>query len=229
MSEPTENEIIPTTEHWVSQRAEWIAKRDDILTAANLIEEVESDEDLSASGKVQTDLAKSRKALKDERLKITRQIDEVKKQFMEQEKDLGSPIEKELDRIKKLNDSFNTRKEMARQAELRRLAEEQRIREEAEARAQMEAEELFGGEVEVEPEPEPAYTPPPEKVKSENNRIVKRWSYDVREIGKVPGDFLDIRINDKAVRAYTSMCTATRKEPNVPGLVFTYTMSTESK
>ena len=223
------NEIIPTPHMWLDERAAWIAKRDDLITAANGIDAVTSDDDLDLSGKVQTDLAKALKELAKERLDVTRQIDSFKKQFMEQEKVLGKPAQDALKRIKSMNDEYNTKKEMARQAALRAQQEADRKRQEEEARAQMEAQELFGEEAVAVSEPEPVAHPPPPAVKSDNNRIVKRWNFDVRDLSKVPPEYLDIRLNEKAVRAYISMCNATEKIPNVPGLNFSFTMSTESK
>ena len=225
-TKPTE--IIPTRENWLSRQSAWIANRDELTAAAAKITEVEDQETFDNSAKIQTQLSKAKKELNNERMKITRQIDAVKKEFMEQETKLSAPIEAELARIKKLNDAFNTHREMARQAELRRIAEEQRKRDEDAAAAQMEAEELFGSEVRVD-DPTDTFTPAPEKVRSESARVVKRWNFELRDLSKVPPEYLDIRLNEKAVRAYISMCNATQKEPSVPGLNFSFYMSTESK
>lgn len=227
MSDP--NEIIPTPQNWLDERGAWIAKRDELIALAEKVTAVENQDDLNASAKIQNALSKSRKELKDARMEITRQLDAFKKTFMNQEAELAEPLEAQLARLKKQNNTYNTAQELIRQAELRRLADEQRKADEAAAAAQIEAEELFGGEVVVD---EPAATPvapAPEKVRSDAARIVKRWNHELVDISKVSPEFLTVTLNAQAVRAYLSMCTATGKEPSIPGIRFSFTMSTESK
>lgn len=226
------NEItIPTTENWITEREAWIDKREEIVATALTITAVTDDESANTAGELYTKATKALKELASERLAITRQIDALKKQFTDQEKELSAPLVEVQNRIKPLVDKYNTEKELARQAELRRIADEEAARQEAEARAQMEAEELFGAEATIQPEamPPPPPVVTPEKVALSGAKVVKRWSYDVRDISKVSPEFLSVSINDKAVRAYLSMCTATGREPSVPGLNFSFTMSTQSK
>ena len=222
---------IPTAENWLTEREAWIDKREDIIATSLTITDVSNDESANAAGELYTKATKALKELSDERLAITRQFDAAKKQFMDQEKELAAPLVAVQNRVKPLVDKYNTEKELALQAEKRRIAEEEAARQEAEARAQMEAEELFGAEATVQPEamPPPAPAAAPEKVALSGAKVVKRWSYDVRDISKVSPEFITVSINDKAVRAYLSMCTATGREPSVPGLNFSFTMSTQSK
>jgi hypothetical protein len=181
------------------KKAEWVARRDAVVSRAAAIISVSSDQDLEVSGKAQTEMTKSLKELERARMDITRQIDSVKKGFMDQEKELAAPILAELDRIKSLNTRYATEK--------MRAAEESRKREEAERMAAYEREQaakndvetkaraLFGSSVIVAPQvqpPAPAQPVQPmaQAPRTSSNSFVETWKFEVMDVRVIPREFM---------------------------------------
>lgn len=211
----------------LSKSAEWIRERDNLIKKAFPIAKVESQEDLDASGQVQTAMSKHIKELEKARKDLTAPIDAVKKEIMDQEKELRKNLEAERDRLKALNDAYATRLAMEAQEARRKAEEEARRRAMEEAEQAMEAQAVFGDDVQVavnDPVPEP-FVPEPEKLSG--NRVVKRWEFRMVDSSMVPTDYLIL--NDKAVRAYIKMQESMGRDPVLPGVKFEARMSVESK
>ncbi len=98
---------------------------------------ITSTEEVEAATEVVARIAKTKKAVKDQRLKITRPLDQAKKAALDQEKEVLAPLEP-LDRM--LRDgigNFHAEQERKRRQEQERIERERR---EAEAKARAEAE-----------------------------------------------------------------------------------------
>ena len=166
-------------------RQDWIATRDELLAAAGAIVEIADHGTYEAATQQVTELRRHRKDLADHRLSITRQFDDLKRQFMTQEKELGDELDAEQDRLKKIAGEYATRIARERaEAERKRqeaeaaaalaaaeaAAEAERKRQKAERAAEAAvaageppprtpeqiAHELFGTDAPPQPEPEPA-------------------------------------------------------------------------
>lgn len=226
---PNEPITVTASSDALAKANQWIAERDELLQSAGIVTVVDNDDRLNASGDIQTKIAKHIKALEKERKRHTEPLDKVKKEIMAQEKELRRNLESERARLKKMNDAYATKKAMEAEAARRAAEEEQRRIAMEQAEKQAKAEELFGEGVEVEATVAtvPAEPLPPEKVKTDSNRMVKRWSFTVADIRKVPAEFLSL--DEAKVRAFVKYQQSQEKDPEVPGLTFTYTMSVESK
>jgi flagellar biosynthesis GTPase FlhF len=98
---------------------------------------ITSTEEVEAATEVVARISRTRKAVKDQRLKITRPLDQAKKAALDQEKEVLAPLEP-LDRM--LRDgigNFHALQERKRRQEQERIERERR---EAEAKARAEAE-----------------------------------------------------------------------------------------
>lgn len=212
----------------LAKESAWIASREIILRNASEIKLVENDYELRAAGNLQTTIAKHIKALNTERLNLTRRLDAIKKDIMNQEREMCAELSAELDRVKRLNDAYATRIAAEAAAERRRIQEEIDARNRAAAEAQLEAQEAFGDGVVVEPEPEPEPTPVmAKKPKLDANRIVKRWTFTIIDLKSVPREFLIA--NEPAIRAHVAYCDKIGRDPEIPGVSFQVRMSVESR
>lgn len=212
----------------LGEKTEWLIQRDDLLEKAQAVNEVSSPEALDASGAIQTAISKHIKALEQERKSATAPIDAVKKAIMAHEKELRADLEKELYRIKKMNDAYATELERQRQAEIRRREEEEYQRRMAEAERTAKAKELFGDEAEARPLTEPdIIEPEPEKVKTSANKTVTRWSFQIIDAAAIPPDFT--APDEKKIRAHMLYKTKIGETPEIPGVNFTSRQSIESR
>jgi len=220
--------IIEARGDALAKADKWLAKKTTILENAALVTVVDSVERLNASGAVYTEIAKHIKALETERMAITKPLDEVKKQIMDQEKAMRGPLEAEQKRIKGLNDAYATKLAAEAEAERRRLAaEELRQANEAAERA-AKAREAFGEDVAIkEPEQAPLAPPPPEKVQLSGARTVKRFSFVVTDPNKVPREYL--AVDEARIRAHIKNAEAMGRDPEIPGVRFEAKISVESK
>jgi multidrug efflux pump subunit AcrA (membrane-fusion protein) len=242
------NEII-TINPADLQKADWIAKRDHFIELADMVQAVETDEQVQASGATYTAIKKHIKFLSDERLALTRRIDAAKKGIMDQEKEMVCNLEKAADRLKALNDSYATKKAAEAEAERRRIAEEERRRmeelarkEQAEAKRQQELAEkqaraasAFGASAQVEPPPPPPPPveelpplppPPPEKMQIAGTRTVKRWSHVVYDSELVPRKYLIV--DDSKIRSHIKHAEEMGTDPCIPGVKFEAKISVET-
>lgn len=212
----------------LSRAEKWMSERDSILEKSAIVTIVDSPERLEAASTVQTAIAKHIKALEKERKDATTPLDSVKKQIMDQEKQLRANLESELSRLKKMNDAYATYLAIEAEQERQRIAaEERRIAEESAAKAER-AREIFGEDVCIaEPEPAPFVAAPPEKVKLAGARTVKRWEFVVFDTSMVPSDYLIV--DDAKVRAHIKHAEAMDRDPNIPGIRFSAKISVESK
>lgn len=135
MKEPATKEpaTLVTIDHGDLARKDWIATRDDLLTAAAAIIEIADGDAYTTATEQVAKLRKHRKELADHRLTITRRLDDVKRDLMTQEKKLGDRLDAEENRLKALAGDYATR--IARERE-----EAERARREAEAAAALAAE-----------------------------------------------------------------------------------------
>lgn len=210
----------------LAKSAEWIKQRDELLVKAFTVSKVETIEDSSEAGTIQTMMSKHIKALEDERKRVTTPLDDVKKEIMSQEKDLRKNLEAERDRLKAMNDAFQTKLAMEREAARRKAEDDARRAAQAAAEEAAAAAEAFGDDVVVEAAPvAEVYVPPVAKL--ENSKVVKRWEFAMVDSSMVPTDFLIL--NDKAVRALINTAEAMGKDPVLAGVKFTARMSVESK
>lgn len=223
----TDSTAVAIVGNELALEIQWLERRNTLLQSASSIQSVESDADLSRAGTIQTEINKHIKALGNARLELTRKLDAVKKDIMNQERDMAADLSAELARIKRLNDAYATRLAAEAEAERRRQQDVERERQAAEAAKQIKAQELFGAEATVTPEPSPAPYVEPEKPKLENNRMRKRWTFTVINDTAVPREFLSI--NEQAIRAHINYCDKIGKDPVIPGVAFVAHMSVESR
>lgn len=209
--------------------SEWTGKRTELLQSAAAMKTVETDRDLDATGALQTLIGKHIRDLETERKRVTAPIDKLKKDIIDQEKDMRAGLEVEHARLKRLNDAYATRKAIEAEAERKRLRLEEEHRRMIEAEKQMAAQELFGPETVIEPTPAPVIAPAPiqDRAQLSNNRTVKRWSYQVIDAQLVPREYLCLE--ERKVRGYIAYCEKMGTDPVIPGIQFEARMSVEGR
>jgi hypothetical protein len=221
--------IINVRSDELARRTEWIKERDRLLGIAALVTGVENQEQLDASGQIQTAASKHIKLLDKERKAVTGPIDAVKKQIMAQEKEMRATLEIELGRVKGLNDTYATKLAIEAEQERRRQQEEAERQRMEEARQQQEAAELFGDDATltapVEPAPAPAPIQQPPKLSG--NRTRKRFSFTVINPRQVPDEYKIV--DEKKIRAHIAFCEKMENDPSIPGVTFDARISVESK
>lgn len=211
----------------LSQQEQWMRGRTALLDQAAVVTRVEDDEQLSFAGHVQTAIAKQIKALEAERKRVTRPLDEVKREIMQQEKTLRSPLEQQLHRIKRLNDDYATRQAAAAAEERRRQEEALNQQRLAAAAEQERVTEMFGAGAVLRDAPVAAPEPVPDKPRTDGARIVKRWMWMVMRPELVPSEYLSV--DETKIRAHVHYCERMGREPEIPGVSFSAKMSVESK
>lgn len=177
---------------------EWNEKKNYYLEAAKNIVTVVTDEDLSSAGEVQTAISKLIKKLNTERMAVTSPLEDLKKQFIAEEKRLVKPLQDELDRIKKLTSAYAT--ECARRIEEERRQAELAERRAAEAALAAEEEDPFGFNA---PAPTPAIPVPPpvsHMPTTAHNRMVEKWEFEVVDANAVPAELCSP--DEKKIRAF---------------------------
>ena len=217
------------------EKAEWLAKRAKLVQGMGKITEVNSQEQLDVAGSLQTKAGKLIKALAKERLGLTRPLDAMKKEIMEQEKAMISQLQAEMERVKRINSAYATRVAAEAEAERQRIQAEEQAKAEAEmAKQQTEAEkvrEMFGDDVEIMQEPvkvEPPAAPlPTGKVKSSANKMVTRWEFDIVDSACVPREFCTV--DERKIRAYLKAQTTLGKDPSIEGVRFSKFVDVQAK
>lgn len=202
---------------------EWIEQRDGFIATAAELVAVGSDADLDEAGLLLAAMKKHAKALGAERTAVTRPLDEVKRQIMDQAKAMVADLEAETARIKRLCDAYATRK--AREAEAARIEAQRQAAEDA---ARREAAASVFGESAVIQTPAPAVpaVPPPAAPKAAGSRIVTRWEFEVTDAAMVPREFC---VPDpRAIRAWMDYQVKTGRNPEMPGVRFASRQSVES-
>ena len=131
------------------------------------------------------------KKVKNERLATTRQLDALKKAFMDKEHDLTDKLLDWKAQALTLTTAYTTRKEAERIA-----AEKEKARIEAEktleAERTAEIASMFGQSAPQPPPPVEVITPPAEKTKINNIRQTKTARFEVVDENKVPRQFLSV-------------------------------------
>lgn len=211
----------------LSQQEQWMRGRATLLDQAAVVTRVEDDEQLSFAGHVQTAIAKHIKALEAERKRVTRPIDDVKREIMKQEKGLRADLEHHLARIKALNDDYATRQAAAAAEERRRQEEALNQQRLAAAAEQQRVTEMFGDGAVLRDVPVAVPEPVAEKPRTDGARIVKRWMWVVMRPELVPSEYLSV--DEAKVRAHVQYCERMGREPEIPGVSFSAKMSVESK
>lgn len=205
----------------------WIVERDALVSEAKSIEKVESDTELDVSGGVQTSIQKHIKVIGKYRLDLTRPLDELKKQIMDQEKELVAPLETEITRIKRLNDAYATKLAQEAEAARQRAIEEQAQRAMDAAKEPEPESNPFGDEVVFEDEP---IAPPvfiPAGPKTSNNRMVTRYEFQVIAPNQVPREYCTV--DESKIREYIKLSIRLNREPEIPGVVFNKKISVEAR
>jgi len=195
-------------------RAEWIDKRDGLIAAASELVAVNNQQALDAAGGIISDSAKHRKELNAARLVITRQIDGVKRQIMDQERELSTALDGQEQRLRDLSSAYLTeqdrqRREIEAAAELqRRQAAEALLERDQEARA------AFGSGVAVAtPMPAPIE---PVKTRPTTAGTTTAWKFELVDPAIVPRAYLVP--NDKAIRSAIRAMVDQGLTPQIDGL-----------
>lgn len=195
MQENQESQVITVNKAEIEAK-EWIAKRDALAARGKAITQVTNDDELEVAGKFEADCKKQIKALSEMRLKLTRPLDEAKKEICAKEKELAKILDTEQKRVNVMTTAYAN--ELARRAEQERLAAEAAERaaaeaavaaEEAAAQAQQ-ANAMFGLDAAT-PSPAPAPVIPTPVVTTTgphttSNRFVEKWDYQITDPNAVP-------------------------------------------
>lgn len=194
-----------------NNEAALIQRKQDLLSTAATITAINDDNVNNASSFVKQ-IDTFLKTVKNERLAFTRQLDEVKKQFMTKEHELCDELTNAKTMIQGLISAYLTEKERARleaEAERARLeAEAALAQQEAHEKAQEEAEiaAMFGN---AEPPPPVEETPqaiplPPkvEKTVVSNVRQVKVARWNITDASKLPREFLSV--DESKIRTFAN-------------------------
>ena len=168
-------------------------------------------------------LKKHGKELSKMRLEITRKIDAVKKQFMNQEAEFLEPLNEELKKVQQLANDYATEQRRKEEEEQRKREEEERarIQREIEEQEKKDAEfrEMFGDpateSAPVEPQPiqAPAVVEPERLQASNNARLVDVWEFEVVDQMKVPREYLVV--DESKIRAYIKHQKSINNEPQL--------------
>lgn len=216
------SEITATVNADLANSEQWLADRENLLSCARNIDEVETPNTLDNSGAIYTAIGKHIKRLESERKKITGPIDKLKKSIMAQEKEMRAELISEHARLKSLNDAYATK-----------LAKEERERLEQQERelmhkklAEVDAHERFGFAAQVGSDDITAEESECAR-KLTDNRLVKRWEYKVSNHNKIPREFLIP--DEKKIRAAIKYAENMELDPEIPGIEFTSRVSVEGK
>ena len=185
-----------------NNEAALIQRKQDLLSTAATITVINDDNVNNASSFVKQ-IDTFLKTVKNERLAFTRQLDEVKKQFMTKEHELCDELTNAKTMIQGLISAYLTEKERARLEAEAALAQQ-----EAHEKAQEEAEiaAMFGN---AEPPPPVEETPqaillPPkvEKTVVSNVRQVKVARWNITDASKLPREFLSV--DESKIRTFAN-------------------------
>lgn len=214
---------LMTLKQSLEQETKWLANREKLLSEAGRVASVTSDSDLEVSSAIQTRISKHVKSLEVHRKGITKPLDDMKKQIMDQEKDLLKLLDAELRRLKAMNDAYATRR--LEEQEAAHKAAEEKISHET-INAQQQAESIFGAGVQF----DAAFIPPaPSVVKPTTiaGRTVIRWEFEVISPNDIPREFLSV--DDAKIRKFRDYQIEIGKDPEIPGVKFTKKVSVESR
>lgn len=223
----------------LSQAIEWVEKRDAFLAEASSITEVLCDADLDLAGELQAKIAKHLKHIASKRLDLTRQIDELKKGIMDEEKQLTKALQLEHDRLKGLNGAYATHKYQLAEAERMRIEAEQRRAAEAAAESermrieeerkskseqQLRAENFFGAgtqpaQQQIPAVPTPTIIPQHTKPRTDSNTIAVVWDFVVINPADVPQEFLSV--DERKIKTFLDMKKSSGVSANdlvIPGI-----------
>lgn len=207
----------------------WHDSKCQCLEAAKNIIAVSNDSELNEAGELQTKINKLLKKLEKERKEITAPLDEAKKQLLAEEKRLAEPLQKELDRIKKLTSNYAT--ECARLIEEKRREAELAERRAAEAALAAEEADPYG--FNTDPTPVAMPTPiidVPKMPTTTHNRMVEKWDFQILDANAVPPELCSP--DERKIRAFLAARKAEGYKADqvmVKGLKIISTMQVQSR
>ena len=200
-------------------QAAWIATRNATLIDAAKVVKVDNAEELSVAGAVEAQAKKLIKQLGEERMKITKPIDDIKKQIMDAEKVMIAKLDTEARRINSMMSAYATKQMLAEREAQRKREQEERDRAEAAAaeaarieheaaQAQALAEETFGPGAVAKSVAEPVqvekvfvpvttYVEPP---RTSTNSFGMVFKFEVTDPSKVAREFLSV--DDSKIREF---------------------------
>ncbi len=178
--------------------SDWIAKRDSLIAKLQTFDKIVDDADYRAAGALDTEAKKAISELSKMRLNVTRQLDAVKKDIMNQEKELVNGLVAEQTRVNKLLTDYYAALCRKREEEERRIAEQQRREAEAAAAAATPVNPFdFAATPETAaPVPVPATQVP----RTDTNRGSKTFNFRIVDATQVPREFCTP--DERLVRAY---------------------------
>jgi len=239
MQENQESQVITVNKAEIEAK-EWIAKRDALAVRGKAITQVTDDGELEVAGKFEADCKKQIKALAEMRLKITRQLDEAKKEICAKEKELAKVLDEEQKRVNRLTTAYAN--ELARRAEQERLAAEAAERAAAEAAVAAEeaaedarqANAMFGLDAATPAAPAASVVPVPVVTTTgphtSSNRFVEKWDFQITDPNAVPRELCSP--DEAKVRALMLAKKAEGYKAAqivVPGVKFTSAMQVYSR
>ncbi len=231
---PEKNLTLNLSGKELSSRAEWFEVKDDLLKAALQIGNIGSAADFKAAASVQSKIKKHIKTLGEHRLSITRGIDALKQQFMDQEKEFVEELFEDLERIQKVANEYATKVRKKEEDEEKRRQEVERERIQKELEEQEKKEEkfknLFGENATMEEAPIVVSSPvfEPAKLKaSPDAKLVDVWYFKVVDIKKIPREYL--KLDEPLVRDFMRREKKANRTPELDGFEFTKETKVQSR
>ena len=219
----------------LSSRSEWFEIKKELIAEGEVFELIESPIGFKAATSLQSQIKKHIKALEVHRMDITRPIDALKKQFMDQEKEFVQELDETLDKVLKVTNEYATKVRQEEEKEEKRRQEAERERIQKELAEQQEKDEkfkeLFGDNATTEqPAPivvsSPAFKPSKLKA-SADAKMVDVWFFEVIDLKKIPREFL--KLDETLVRVFMQREKKANREPKLDGFAFTKKTKVQSR
>lgn len=219
----------PETKEQTSEQAQALA----ITYAKGVLEKIENDGELQIAGEQVKQLTRRRKDLKEFRLRLTRPIDESKKNIMDEFRPAEEATKEAEDQLREIVLSYQQKQEEERR---RALFDAEQVRKrEDEAASEREAERQRviseraaseeAGEIPMEPEPaEPSFADvivtdsPPATVDTPKSKVkgistTKRTTWEVTDFAKLPDSF---KLPDRS--KIQNIVRTMGKDTDIPGV-----------
>lgn len=219
----TETTALISLNQSLEQESKWLALKSKLLDDARAVVSVQSDSDLNKSSSIQTSLSKHVKALDKIRKELTEPLDTMKKQIMAQQKELIDSLDKELARLKAMNEAYATRR-LEEQEAAKKLHEETVSHQTIDTEVQIKN--LFGNSAQF----DPSFVPPaPQVIKPTTiaGRTVIRWEFEIIDANAIPREFLSV--DESKIRKFRDYQIEIGNIPEIPGVKFTKKVSVESR
>lgn len=205
---------------------DWISRRDLLLGQARAITVAGCEADVVGITAIQGNMGKHRAALKADRMVVTRQIDAVKTQVMDLEKELAADLDVEKSRLQKLASDFVTQqRQAAAEAERKRVDAEREAASAAMDHAEH-ATSMFGCGVDPALAIAPA-APVAQPMKVAGARVVTRWDCEVIDPNAVPHALMTF--NKSAALKLIRAQAANGGTPQISGLRITSSQQVQSR